>query len=68
MYDFPQIGKLTLFGCNLDFVRRKSPGNHFDSMASKNTFITNEACGKRYAYQIFIQILVLIHVRKILVY
>ena len=50
----PQIGKLTLFGCKLDFLGRKSI-NHFDSMASKNTFVTNEACGKRCAHQIFIQ-------------
>ena len=28
-------------------------------MASKNTFVTNEACGKRCAYQIFIQTFVL---------
>ena len=45
----PQIGKLTLFGCKLDFLGRKSI-NHFDSMASKNTFVTNEACGKRCAH------------------
>ena len=43
-----------MFGCKLDFLSRKSI-NHFDSMASKNTFVTNEACGKRCAFQIFIQ-------------
>ena len=56
----PQIGKLTLFGCKLNFLSRKST-NHFDSMASKNTFVTNEACGGKRcaAYQIFIQTFVL---------
>ena len=55
---FPlQIGKLTLFGCKLNFLSRKST-NYFDSMASKNTFVTNEACGKRCAYQTFTQLLI----------